>query len=210
LKITYDPGQISHEERHSALTGFIDHLIEKDLALPGVTQAEGDYFTAEAVMAVIRSRGENRRMGIQIMKMDEVCSYTAIEDAASSGGEGATSALLLYLVLSQLRAEARSRNSSSIGCFLLLDNPIAKASKGILIKAQFELANALGVQLIYATALNEHDAYAFFPQIATFHKVGFDRRSGLCLVSNEDLSAYHVHRVTGILEGVETKTRVFH
>lgn len=81
-----------------------------------------------------------------------------------SGGERATIAILLYCALTNLRREALARSDrlAAVSC-LLLDNPFGKASSGFLVDQQMQMATALGMQLIYATAIEDANALDRFP-----------------------------------------------
>jgi hypothetical protein len=81
-----------------------------------------------------------------------------------SGGERATIAILLYCALSNLRRETLRRSGQlATVSTLLLDNPLGKASSGFLVDQQKEMATALGIQLIYATAIEDANALDRFP-----------------------------------------------
>ncbi len=81
-----------------------------------------------------------------------------------SGGERATIAILLYCALTNLRREtlAHSDRVAAVSA-LLLDNPFGKASSGFLVDQQMQMATALGMQLIYATAIEDANALDRFP-----------------------------------------------
>jgi hypothetical protein len=81
-----------------------------------------------------------------------------------SGGERATVAILFYCALTNLRREARARSGGLAAVStLLLDNPFGKASSGFLVDQQIEMATALGMQLVYATAIGDANALDRFP-----------------------------------------------
>lgn len=81
-----------------------------------------------------------------------------------SAGERATIAILLYCALTNLRREvlARTDRLAAVSC-LLLDNPFGKASSGFLVDQQMQMATALDMQLIYATAIEDANALDRFP-----------------------------------------------
>ncbi len=81
-----------------------------------------------------------------------------------SGGERATIAILLYCALSNLRRDTLSRSDQLAAVStLLLDNPLGKASSGFLVDQQMQMASALGMQLIYATAIEDANALGPVP-----------------------------------------------
>lgn len=92
--------------------------------------------------------------------------YVAVTEAGgtSSGGQGATLAILLYCSLCALRAHNRGSRAAS-RTTLVLDNPIGKASADFLIEKQRAVASALGVQLIYTTGVNDLGALDHFPKL---------------------------------------------
>ncbi|MGO9901929.1 MAG: hypothetical protein ACLP0J_20095 [Solirubrobacteraceae bacterium] len=81
-----------------------------------------------------------------------------------SGGERATIAILLYCALSNLRRDTLSRSDQLAAVStLLLDNPLGKASSGFLVDQRMQMASALRMQLIYATAIEDANALDRFP-----------------------------------------------
>ena len=97
--------------------------------------------------------------------------------ARFSGGEQLTSAILLYCSLAQLRARNRgiSRKPSSV---LILDNPIGRASRVRFLELQRDVARAMGVQLLYTTAVNDHDALRTLPNVIRLRNQRIDRNTG--------------------------------
>ncbi len=97
--------------------------------------------------------------------------------ARFSGGEQLTGAILLYCTLAQLRVRTRglSRKPSTV---LLLDNPIGRASRVRFLELQREVARAMGVQLIYTTAVNDLEALRSLPNIIRIRNQRIDRNTG--------------------------------
>jgi len=96
-----------------------------------------------------------------------------------SGGEKLTAAVVLYCVIARLRARNRSREllSDSSGA-LVLDNPLGKASFVGFLALQRRVASALGVQLLYTTAVRDLRAVGMFPNVIRCRNqrpVGSDR-----------------------------------
>lgn len=83
-----------------------------------------------------------------------------------SGGEKLTAAVVLYCIIARLRARNRSREllSDSSGA-LVLDNPLGKASFVGFLDLQRRVATALGVQLLYTTAVRDLRAVGTFPNV---------------------------------------------
>ncbi len=93
-----------------------------------------------------------------------------------SGGEQLTAAVLLYCTLSQLRARLRGRRGT--GGVLVLDNPIGKSSNATLLDLQRRVADGLGVQLVYTTAVDDRDAIAALPNRIRLRNERSDRATG--------------------------------
>ena len=134
-------------------------------------------------------------LGIEIIKLSQIVSYTPVGQIKGSEGQSMTSALLLYLVMAQLRAESRVGSKKTPGGFLLMDNPLGKVTKPQLLKAQVELAKELGFQLIYATAIKDFSALNLFAHFVPLRHVSHDK-------ANERLHVGVEHR----LEAVEYTT----
>jgi hypothetical protein len=84
--------------------------------------------------------------------------------ATFSGGQRATVAILLYATLARLRASELRRRGREAGVgVLMLDNPLGKASAGFLVDQQLLVAQANGIQLVYATGVGDFDALDRFP-----------------------------------------------
>ena len=92
-----------------------------------------------------------------------------IERVAVSGGELLTAAMMIYLVLARPRAEAMHGGSSE-GGVLMMDNPLGKANKALLLKTQIDLANAMGIQLFYTTGVQVTSALAEFENIVRLRR----------------------------------------
>jgi len=89
-----------------------------------------------------------------------VTSYSS----ETSGGQGATAAILLYCTLLGLRAHNQGvgRHSHTT---LILDNPLGKATAVSLLRKQLAVAAAMGVQLVYTTGVNDLPALDEFPNL---------------------------------------------
>lgn len=136
--------EVAHGEQQQRLSG-IPLLVR---ALEGAVGRNG--FRSRLLKPAISDRGE----------------YVAVTEAGgtSSGGQGATLAILLYCSLCALRAHNRGSRAAS-RTTLVLDNPIGKASADFLIEKQRAVASALGVQLIYTTGVNDLGALDHFPKL---------------------------------------------
>jgi hypothetical protein len=105
--------------------------------------------------------------------------------ARFSGGEQLTGAILLYCTLAQLRVRTRglSRKPSTV---LLLDNPIGRASRVRFLELQREVARAMGVQLIYTTAVNDLEALRSLPNIIRIRNQRVDRNTGYRVIEQDN------------------------
>ena len=99
------------------------------------------------------------------------------ELARFSGGERLTCAVLLYCTLAQLRAKTRGsvRLPSSV---LFLDNPIGASSRVKFLDMQRDVAQAMRVQLVYTTGVNDLDALATLPNVIRLRNERIDRARG--------------------------------
>lgn len=108
--------------------------------------------------------------------------------ARFSGGEQLTGAILLYCTLAQLRVRTRglSRKPSTV---LLLDNPIGRASRVRFLELQREVARAMGVQLIYTTAVNDLEALRSLPNIIRIRNQRVDRNTGYRVIEQDNFES---------------------
>ena len=95
--------------------------------------------------------------------------HMPIERVTVSGGELLTAAMMIYLVIARLRADAIHGGTGEAGV-LILDNPLGKANKTLLLKTQIGLADAMGIQLFYATGVQDTSALAAFENIVRLRR----------------------------------------
>ena len=171
LKMRANFAAINLEARRQALTHYLDSLIQSN-----VLPAKGSDLVAEAV---IRMYG-GRPLGLQVLRMviDESQQYLPVEKISNSGGEGVVMALFLYVVITQLRAETQAKLHKIAGGPLILDNPFAKATSPTMWRAQRLLAQAMGVQLIFATAIQDYNALAEFSAFVRLRRAGQNSKTG--------------------------------
>lgn len=171
LKMRANFAAINLEARRQALTHYLDSLIQSN-----VLPAKGSDLVAEAV---IRMYG-GRPLGLQVLRMviDESQQYVPVEKISNSGGEGVVMALFLYVVITQLRAETQAKLQKVAGGPLILDNPFAKATSPTMWKAQRLLAQAMGVQLVFATAIQDYNALAEFSAFVRLRRAGQNSKTG--------------------------------
>ncbi|HEX5050641.1 MAG TPA: hypothetical protein VFZ65_02605 [Planctomycetota bacterium] len=180
-------------ERRARLADLIDELLD------GQRDPEGIPLAQAAVQRVARP------IKVHVLHPDPALDRRTVsipEMARSSGGEQLTGAILLYCTLARVRARARgqSRHASSV---LVLDNPIGRASRVRFLELQREVARAMGVQLIYTTGVNDHEALRALPNIIRLRNERVDRNSGRRLVEHLAPDA----PVAGMIEAVRIGRR---
>lgn len=181
LKTSFRTGDLPVETaREKSVENFIYDIIAKSL-IP----ATGPDLAARLLRHV--AGGETYRFNIKILKPKEGQTdfYMPIDRVTTSGGEGLTTAILLYCVLAQLRAEEADNRKGASGGVLILDNPFAKANKTVFIQAQRQMAAAMGLQLIYATGLKDYNALGQFQRFWRLRPARRGRASGRIQVEIE-------------------------
>jgi hypothetical protein len=178
IKIRTSFSSINVDSRREVLRHYLDSLIQNN-----VVPAKGSDLVAESILRM----GGGRPLGLNVLRMviDESQQYVPVDKISNSGGEGVVMALFLYVVIAQLRAETQAKLHKLAGGPLILDNPFAKATSPTMWKAQRMLAQSMGVQLIFATAIQDYNALAEF---STFVRL---RRAG----QNSRTNRYHIERV---------------
>ncbi|AXW60596.1 hypothetical protein CJO94_00045 [Ralstonia solanacearum] len=171
LKMRANFATINIESRRQALTHYLDSLIQAN-----VPPAKGSDLVAEAVLRMYGGRP----LGLQVLRMviDESQQYMPVEKISNSGGEGVVMALFLYVVITQLRAETQAKLHKVAGGPLILDNPFAKATSPTMWKAQRLLAQSMGVQLVFATAIQDYNALAEFSAFVRLRRAGQNSKTG--------------------------------
>jgi hypothetical protein len=161
-------------EKRARLAELIDELLEGKHDLGGVA----------LVQAAVRRLA--RPVQVRVLHPDPALDRRTVsipEMARSSGGEQLTGAILLYCTLARVRGRSRgvSRRASSV---LILDNPIGRASRVRFLELQRDVARAMGVQLIYTTGVNDHEALRALPNVIRLRNERVDRNTGRRLVEH--------------------------
>ncbi|GGZ79447.1 hypothetical protein [Streptomyces bluensis] len=138
-----------------------------DVVLRCLKEAVPRGFTAE----VMKPNAARRITRVPVEKMG----------TTFSGGQELTGAILLYCALAALRTSPGPRSRTRNGGLLLLDNPIGRANAAYLVDLQFEMAAALGIQLIYTTGLSDEEVTARFPMCIPLRNDA-EARAGLSLI----------------------------
>lgn len=157
------------EELFARLGVLVDTMVDRG------ERPEGIPLVQKAVHAAVGPRG----FTVRILKPSAALrtERVPVSDLATfSGGEQLTAAVLLYCTLSQLRARIRAQRRA--GGVLVLDNPIGKSSNVTLLDLQRRVADRLGVQLVYTTAVDDRDAIGTLPNRIRLRNERMDRRTG--------------------------------
>jgi chromosome segregation ATPase len=162
-------------ERRTYIGELIDELLERG------DVGDGLQLVQKAVRRVAR------RISVRVLHPDlhqQTDRVSIANMRRFSGGERLTSAILLYCALIRLRqGESNRRGGSSV---LILDNPIGTASRLSFLDMQREVARAMNVQLIYATAVKDLDAVGALENIIRLRNARADRRTGRHFIEAED------------------------
>lgn len=159
----------TEEELFARLSVLVDTMVDRG------ERPEGIPLVQKAVHAAVGARG----FSVRILKPSAALrtERVPVSDLATfSGGEQLTAAVLLYCTLSQLRARIRAQRRA--GGVLVLDNPIGKSSNVTLLDLQRRVADRLGTQLVYTTAVDDRDAIATLPNRIRLRNERMDRRTG--------------------------------
>ena len=161
LKIRANFNSVSQEQRREILKRYILDLVDIN-RIPETDQA----IAAELVNKLIAATGRDR-LGVKILKPKGQgdTEYMNIDNVTVSGGERLTAAMMIYLIIAQLRAEQFHGKKKVIGGILMLDNPMGKANKSLLLKTQIGLAEAMGIQLFFTTGIQDVSALGEFENI---------------------------------------------
>jgi len=166
IRFERPPGE---EELFARLAVLLDGMVDRG------ERPEGLPLVQQAVHVAVGGRG----FSVRILKPNAALrsERVPVSDLATfSGGEQLTAAVLLYCTLSQLRARLRGQRGT--GGVLVLDNPIGKSSNVTLLDLQRRVADGLGVQLVYTTAVDDRDAIAALPNRIRLRNARVDRRTG--------------------------------
>jgi hypothetical protein len=104
-------------------------------------------------------------VSIRIQHPDPTIKRTlSVEQLVSkSGGESLTAVLIIFFAL--VRSSFRGKEGVPPTTTLWLDNPIGSSSTPRFLHLQHQFAERMGVQLVYSTAVSDHQALAVLPNI---------------------------------------------
>ena len=165
FRMSADPWRIEPARRSEILRSYIIDLAEAD-RIPET----GQEIAAELVERVTAALGRSS-LGLRLLKPkgEGDTEHMPIDRVTVSGGELLTAAMMIYLVIARLRVEEAHGGGSETG-ILIMDNPLGKANKALLLKTQIGLADAMGIQLFYATGVQDPSALAEFENIVRLRR----------------------------------------
>jgi len=142
-----------------------------------------------AYRSVVQVSGQDG-IDVTILKPDVILSADRIPVESImhfSGGEGVTTAILLYCTLLQLRSQTYGRVTQSRDAgALILDNPIGKCSRPDLLKMHREISKKMRVQLIYLTGVSDISAIGTFDRIIRLKNQHKNIRTGDLHIAVDD------------------------
>lgn len=198
LKPGLDLAKVSAEVRRNVINRWLEVQIQEQ-RIP----ERGHDIAAELLHEIVASQAKES-LGLRILKPTDAgdLDWVPVAEMKASGGETLTAALLLWVVLTKLRAESETSSRVSSGGALILDNPIGKANHQLFLQTQRALAAAMGVQLIFTTGVDDLQALGEFPHVLKFGKSGMRKDRVLVRVAAERLGEpRHVSRVERGLQG---------
>ncbi len=185
FRIGADLSRIAAANRREILRSYITDLVEDDRV-----PERGQDIAAEMVERMTAALGRSK-LDIRLLKPkgEGDTEHMPIERVTVSGGELLTAAMMIYLVIARLRADAMHEGTGEAGV-LILDNPLGKANKALLLKTQIGLADAMGIQLFYATGVQDTSALAAFENIVRLRR---NRQSSATRRIHVEIEAMHAH-----------------
>ena len=165
FRMSADLSRVAATQRREILRSYVSDLAEADR----VPQT-GQDVAAELVDRMTAALGRST-LGIRLLKPkgEGDTEHMPIDQVTVSGGELLTAAMMIYLVLARLRAESMHGGPGESGV-LIMDNPLGKANKALLLKTQIGLADAMGIQLFYTTGVQDTSALAEFENIVRLRR----------------------------------------
>ena len=155
--------------------------------------------------AVLASNGATLKILKPTQRL-ELYWHDITELSGFSEGQRVTAAILIYSILVRLRQkQAGSVDGMALDAgYLLLDNPLGKANASALVDLQLRVAKAMGLQLIYASGINDPGTLHNFGHLLRLKNTALDPRTGDKLVQEDK----RVARLSGVEIGVYPKVVV--
>lgn len=191
LRMRNDPAERAHH---------LGNLVERwARETPEDSLASGATLAHASLKALLVSG----QVSIRVLKPTQRLELTYHDITAMAGfseGQRVTAAILIYCVLVRLRRQNSASNDGRAqdAGYLLLDNPLGKANHTALVDLQLRVARAMGVQLIYASGINDPGALVHFGHIVRLKNTALDPRTGDKLVQLDQRAA-----VLGLLSATE-------
>ena len=173
FRVGLDMSRVTSVQRKEILRRYVT-----DLAEVNRVPESGQDVAAELVERMAASLGRES-LGIRLLKPkgEGDTEHMPIDRVTVSGGELLTAAMMIYLVLARLRRDAMHGSAGNAGV-LMMDNPLGKANKALLLKTQIALADAMGIQLFYTTGIQDTNALAEFENIVRLRRNRQSRTTG--------------------------------
>ena len=154
IRLHSPPGR---QDNIARLKSLMDLLLEEG-KIPG-----GIELVFRALLALVGETGVDATI-LKPEAQRRNTRYPVREMSSWSEGERTTVAILLYCTLVKIRAQSRGHvgRRAEVSA-LLLDNPVGPCSKREFLELHRWIAGQLGVQLIYATGVNDPQALSVFP-----------------------------------------------
>ena len=169
---------VSPDDRKLAVGMVMDHLLGIERGDVPHSARIAAMLVSEAMRQASIREGRGRStspelfvVGLQFRKPGTVRpEWDPIQRAGTSGGEGVTIAIILYLILTRIRREG------DVGV-LMLENPIGKSSRADFVASWFKLANSVGAQLVVFSALKDQGAVDAFETVVRGTRRADERRT---------------------------------
>ncbi len=176
LTIRHDQPPTDDRAMADRMTRVIDDIVDRgaspsanELQFAGVRAAVGgDGFRVR----IIKPHEELRHDPVDVTELNTF-----------SGGQRLTAAVALFLTLMNMRNLAGGNRRGA--AVLLLDNPFGKSSADTFVHVQRMLAERLGVQLVYTTAVKDLGALSQFRKTIRFAKKRHTGTGSLHVVEDE-------------------------
>ena len=165
FRMSVDLSRVAASQRREILRSYVSDLADADRV-----PETGQDVAADLIDLMAKALGRNT-LGIRLLKPkgEGDTEHMPIDQVTVSGGELLTAAMMIYLVLARLRAESMHGGPGESGV-LIMDNPLGKANKALLLKTQIGLADAMGIQLFYTTGVQDTSALAEFENIVRLRR----------------------------------------
>ena len=188
FKMDADLSRVPVTQRRDIIRSYVSDLAEAN-RIPETGQD-----IAATLVDRMRAALGKSSLGIQLLKPkgEGKTEHMPIDKVTVSGGELLTAAMMIYVVLARLRAEAMPGSTGEAGV-LILDNPLGKANKALLLKTQIGLADAMGIQLFYTTGIQDQAALGEFENIVKLRRNRQSQSTGRIHVELEPIRV-HIDR----------------